>query len=121
MTKIITAFGFLLVLSLFTVGVSSGLLQQVEAQRASDSDMQCRSGQVLVYHYNMRQFKCTSQSGAAQWVQHGIAEIVGSPETKVEGMEIVDKAEFASGSEEKIRKAEIEALFAKLVEQFYLY
>ena len=115
MTKIITAFGFLLVLSLFTVGVSSGLLQQAEAQRASDADMQCRSGQVLVYHFNMRDYKCTSESGAAQWVQHGIAEIVGSPEFEAQpSSERVDKAEFASGSEEKIRKAEVEALFAKL-------
>ncbi len=114
MTKIITAFGFLLVLSLFTVGVSSGLLQQAEAQRASDSDMQCRSGQVLVYHYNMRQFKCTSESGAAQWVQHGIAEIVGSPEQKASDVEMVDKADFASGSDEKIRQEEVQALFEKM-------
>ncbi len=115
MTKIITAFGFLLVLSLFTVGVSSGLLQQAEAQRASDADMQCRSGQVLVYHFNMRDYKCTSESGAAQWVQHGIAENVGSPEFKAQpSSERVDKAEFAKSSVEKIRQEEVQALFDKL-------
>ncbi len=85
MTKTLTAFGFLLVLSLFTVGVSTGLLQNAEAQR--DADIQCRSGQVLVYHFNMRKYICTSQGGAAQWVQHGIAEIVGAPEAMDEGME----------------------------------
>ena len=74
MTKTLTVFGFLLVLSLFTVGISSGLLQNAEAQ--GDADMQCRSGQVLVYHFNMRKYICTSESGAQQWVQHGIAEIV---------------------------------------------
>ena len=114
MTKILTAFGFLLVLSLFTVGVSAGLLQQVEAQRTSESDIQCRSGQVLVYHINFRKYICTSESGAAQWVQHGIAEIIGAPETQVPGTERIDKADFASGSDEKIRIKEVEALFAKL-------
>ena len=115
MTKTITAFGFLLVLSLFTVGISSGLLQQAEAQRESDADMICRSNQVLVYHFNFRKYICTSQSGAAQWVQHGIAEIVGSPEFEAQpSTERVDKADFASASDEKIRKSEVEALFAKL-------
>ncbi len=115
MTKILTAFGFLLVLSLFTVGVSASLLQQAEAQRASDADIQCRSGQVLVYHFNMRQYKCTSESGAAQWVQHGIAEIVGSPEFEEEpSSERVDKAEFAKESGEKIRQEEVQALFEKM-------
>jgi len=84
MTKTLTVFGFLLVLSLFTVGISSGLLQNAEAQ--GDADMQCRSGQVLVYHFNMRKYICTSESGAQQWVQHGIAEIV-SPVMEEETME----------------------------------
>jgi len=114
MTKILTAFGFLLVLSLFTVGVSASLLQQAEAQRASEADIQCRSGQVLVYHINFRKYICTSESGAAQWVRHGIAEIIGAPETQVPSTERIDKAEFASGSDEKIRIKEVEALFAKL-------
>ena len=115
MTKILTAFGFLLVLSLFTVGVSASLLQQAEAQRASEADITCRSGQVLVYHFNFRKYICTSESGAAQWVQHGIAEIVGSPEFEEQpSSERVDKGDFAKQPDEKIRKAEIEALFAKL-------
>jgi len=84
MTKTLTAFGFVLVLSLFTVGVSTGLLQNAEAQE--DADIQCRSGQVLVYHFNMRKYICTSESGAQQWVQHGIAEIV-SPVMEEEAME----------------------------------
>ena len=65
MTKTLTTFGLLLVLSLFTVGFSTGLLQQAEAQRDPDMDTQCRSGQVLVYHFNFRKYICTSQSGAA--------------------------------------------------------
>ena len=114
MTKTITAFGFLLVLSLFTVGVSTGLLQQAEAQRDSDADTQCRTGQVLVYHINFRKFICTSQSGAAQWVQHGIAEIVGSPEQEASDVEMVDKSDFAKESDETTRLAEIERSLEKI-------
>ena len=122
MTKTLTTFGFLLVLSLFTVGVSTGLLQNAEAQRGPDSETQCRSGQVLVYHFNFRKYICTSQSGAAQWVQHGIAEIVGTPEAMDEGMEEamdegmerLDKADFAKSSEETTRMAEIEKILEKI-------
>jgi hypothetical protein len=68
-----------------------------------------------VYHFNFRKYICTSESGAAQWVQHGIAEIVGSPEFEEQpSSERVDKGDFAKQPDEKIRKAEIEALFAKL-------
>jgi hypothetical protein len=115
MTKTITAFGLLLVLSLFTVGVSTGLLQQAEAQRDSDADIQCRSGQVLVYHFNFRKYICTSSSGAAQWVQHSIAEIVGSPEFEEEpSTERLDKSDFAKSSPETTRMAEIEKILEKI-------
>ena len=114
MTKTLTTFGLLLVLSLFTVGVSTGLLQQAEAQRDSDADTQCRSGQVLVYHFNFRKYICTSQSGAAQWVQHGIAEVVGSPEFEAEpSTERVDKSDFAKSSPETVRMDEIQSLLEK--------
>ena len=115
MTKTLTTFGLLLVLSLFTVGVSTGLLQQAEAQRASDADMQCRSGQVLVYHFNFRKYICTSQGGANQWVQHGIAEIVGAPEFEEEpSTERVDKADFSKESPDLIRIAELEKIMEKI-------
>ncbi len=115
MTKTLTTFGLLLVLSLFTVGFSTGLLQQAEAQRDPDSETQCRSGQVLVYHFNFRKYICTSQSGAAQWVQHSIAEIVGSPEFEEEpSMERLDKADFAKESPETTRMAEIERILEKI-------
>ncbi len=114
MTKILMAFGFLLVLSLFTVGISTGLLQQAEAQRGSEADIQCRSGQVLVYHINMRKYICTSNSGAAQWVQHGIAEIVGVP-TAFPEVERLEKSDFAKTSEEKTRIAELEKIFEKIL------
>ncbi len=114
MTKTLTTFGLLLVLSLFTVGVSTGLLQQAEA-RDPDADTQCRSGQVLVYHFNFRKYICTSQGGAAQWVQHGIAEIVGSPEFEEEpSMERLDKSDFAKASDETTRMAEIERILEKI-------
>ncbi len=115
MTKTLTTFGLLLVLSLFTVGVSTGLLQQAEAQRDPDSETQCRSGQVLVYHFNFRKYICTSQGGANQWVQHGIAEIVGSPEFEEEpSTERLDKADFAKSSPETTRMAEIERILEKI-------
>ena len=114
MTKILTAFGFLLVLSLFTVGVSSGLLQQAEAQRGSEADIQCRTGMVLVYHINFRKYICTSQSGAAQWVQYGIAEIIGAP-TAFPEVERLEKSDFAKTSEEKTRVAELEKIFEKIL------
>jgi len=115
MTKTLTTFGLLLVLSLFTVGISTGLLQNAEAQRDPDSETQCRSGQVLVYHFNFRKYICTSQGGANQWVQHGIAEIVGSPEFEEEpSMERLDKADFAKSSPETTRMAEIERILEKI-------
>jgi len=115
MTKTLTTFGLLLVLSLFTVGASTGLLQNAEAQRDPDSETQCRSGQVLVYHFNFRKYICTSQSGAAQWVQHGIAEIVGSPEFEAEpSTERLDKSDFAKSSPETTRMAEIERILEKI-------
>ncbi len=115
MTKTLTTFGLLLVLSLFTVGISTGLLQNAEAQRDPDSETQCRSGQVLVYHFNFRKYICTSQGGANQWVQHGIAEIVGSPEFEEEpSTERLDKADFAKESPELTRMAEIERILEKI-------
>jgi len=111
MTKTLMAFGLLLVLSLFTVGVSTGLLQNAEAQRPSDADTQCRTGMVLVYHFNFRKFICTSQGGAAQWVQHGIAEIVGEPSDT----ERLDRADFAKSSPENVRIAELERIFEKIL------
>jgi len=102
MTKILTSFKFLLVLSLFTVGVSTGLLLYADAQ-TDDSDMQCRSGQVLVYHFNFRKYICTSESGAQQWVLHGIAEIV-SPVMEEETME--EEAMEEEAMEEKPMEGE---------------
>lgn len=116
MTKASLTFGFILVFSLFTVGLSSGLLQQVEAYptNSPDSDTQCRSGQVLVYHINFRKFICTSESGASQWVAHGIAEIVGTTPSAATGGEQMGKSDFRKSSEENTRLAELERIFEKL-------
>jgi hypothetical protein len=102
------------VFSLFTVGLSSGLLQNVEAfdSKHPDAQTQCRSGQVLVYHINFRKFICTSESGAAQWIRNGIAEVVGEPTPS--GGEQLDKSAFAKQSTEAIRKQEIADIYAKL-------
>jgi len=109
MTKASLTFGFILVFSLFTVGLSSGLLQQVEAfPRTPDADTVCRSGQVLVYHLNFRKFICTSESGAAQWIRHGIAEMVGESEGQT------DRAELAKSSPETIRHQEIARILQKI-------
>jgi hypothetical protein len=113
MTKATLTFGFILVFSLFTVGLSSGLLQQVEAYpRTSDADTQCRTGQVLVYHINFRKFICTSESGAAQWIQHGIAEMVGAPTPS--GEKQLDKSDFAKSSAETTRYNELAKIFEKI-------
>jgi len=109
MTKASLTFGFILVFSLFTVGLSSGLLQQVEAfPRTPDADTVCRSGQVLVYHINFRKFICTSESGAAQWIRHGIAEMVGESEGQT------DRVDFAKSSPETIRHQEIARILQKI-------
>ncbi len=109
MTKASLTFGFILVFSLFTVGLSSGLLQQVEAfPRTPDADTVCRSGQVLVYHINFRKFICTSESGAAQWIRHGIAEMVGESEGQT------DRVDFAKSSPETIRHQEIATILQKI-------
>jgi len=115
MTKASITFGFILVFSLFTVGLSSGLLQQVEAfPRTPDSETQCRSGQVLVYHINFRKFICTSESGAAQWFRHGIAEPVGEPTPTGETQ--LDKVDFAKSSVEKTRYNELAKIFQKIAD-----
>ena len=115
MTKATLTFGFILVFSLFTVGLSSGLLQQVEAfPRSPDSETQCRAGQVLVYHINFRKFICTSESGAAQWIRHGIAEMVGTPEP-AKGMQL-EKSDFAKSSAETTRYNELAKIFQKIAD-----
>jgi len=115
MTKATLTFGFILVFSLFTVGLSSGLLQQVEAfPRTPDSETQCRTGQVLVYHLNFRKFICTSESGAAQWIRHGIAEMVG--ETTPSGEKQLEKADFAKSSAETTRYNELAKIFQKIAD-----
>jgi len=115
MTKATLTFGFILVFSLFTVGLSSGLLQQVEAfPRSPDSETQCRAGQVLVYHINFRKFICTSESGAAQWIRHGIAEMVGAPEP-AKGMQL-EKSDFAKSSAETTRYNELAKIFQKIAD-----
>ena len=117
MTKVTLTFGFILVFSLFTVGISAGLLQNAEgagpSSRTLDSEMVCRSGQVLVYHINFRKYICTSESGAAQWIKYGIAEPVevstpGGDKTQL------DKADFAKTSSEKTRLAELEKVMEKI-------
>ncbi len=116
MTKVTLTFGFILVFSLFSVGISAGLLQNAEGagptSRTPDSEMVCRSGQVLVYHINFRKFICTSESGAAQWIRHGIAEPVGVPTPS--GEKQLDKADFAKTSSEKTRLAELERVMEKI-------
>ena len=115
MTKATLTFGFILVFSLFTVGLSSGLLQQVEAYpRTPDSETTCRTGQVLVYHINFRKFICTSESGASSWIRHGIAEMVGAPEPA--GGKQLDKADFAKSSPEKERHRELAKIFQKIAD-----
>ncbi len=115
MTKATLTFGFILVFSLFTVGLSAGLLQQVEAYpRTPDSETQCRTGQVLVYHINFRKFICTSESGAAQWIRYGIAEMVGVPEP-AGGMQL-EKSDFAKSSAETTRYNEIAKIFQKIAD-----
>ncbi len=115
MTKATLTFGFILVFSLFTVGLSSGLLQQVEAYpRTIDSETTCRTGQVLVYHINFRKFICTSESGAAQWIRHGIAEMVGVAEP-AGGMQL-EKSDFAKSSAETTRYNELAKIFQKIAE-----
>jgi len=115
MTKVTLTFGFILVFSLFTVGISAGLLQNAEAAGPSaktpDSEMVCRSGQVLVYHINFRKYICTSESGAAQWIKYGIAEPAGVPSPS--GVKQLDKTDFAKTSSEKTRLAEIEKIIEK--------
>ena len=115
MTKATLTFGFILVFSLFTVGLSSGLLQQVEAYpRTLDSETTCRTGQVLVYHVNFRKFICTSESGAAQWIRHGIAEMVG--EITPSGEKQLEKSDFAKSSPETIRHQELATIFQKIAD-----
>jgi hypothetical protein len=113
MTKLTLTFGFILVFSLFTVGLSSGLLQNVEAydKKHPDSETTCRTGQVLVYHINFRKFICTSESGAASWIRHGIAEMVGETTS---GEKQLDKADFAKSSPETIRHQEIANILQKI-------
>ncbi len=112
MTKATLTFGFILVISLFTVGTTAGILQYVEAagpsSRTPDSETVCRAGQVLVYHFNQRDFICTSDTGAAQWVRHGIAEIASQPSTL--DTERIDRADFAKMSDETVRMNEIQDL-----------
>jgi len=115
MTKATLTFGFILVISLFTVGTTAGILQYVEAagpsSRTPDSEMVCRDGQTLVYHINFRKYICTSESGAAQWVKHGIAEMASQPSAP--DVERLDKADFSKMSSEKTRLAEIERIIDK--------
>lgn len=116
MTKVTLTFGFILVFSLFSVGISAGLLQNAEgvgpSSKTPDSEMVCRSGQVLVYHINFRKYICTSDSGAASWIRHGIAEPVGVPTPS--GGKQLDKADFAKTSSEKIRLGELEKVMEKI-------
>jgi len=113
MTKVTLTFGFILVISLFTVGTTAGILQNAEAagpsSRTPDSETVCRSGQVLVYHFNQRDFICTSDTGAAQWVRHGIAEIASEPSADPE-LERLDRADFSKMSDEVVRMNEIQDL-----------
>ena len=97
------------------------LIQSVEAYvdpnagRNLDADMVCRSGQVLVYHFNNRAYTCTSASGAATWAQYGIAEIVKVDGERIEPTtERVDRGDFAKRSDEAMRMAELEAIKQKV-------
>ena len=121
MTKSIQIIGILALIPLFTMGLATTfVIPSVEAytdpnaSRNLDRDMQCRSGQVLVYHFNNRAYTCTSANGAALWAQHGIAEIVMKEGERVEPTtERVDRGEFAKRSEETMRQSEIEALIER--------
>ena len=97
------------------------LVQSVEAYNAPyagknpDADVTCRSGQVLVYHLQHNQYICTSAHSAAQWVRHGIAEIVGSPEYEEQpASERMDRAEFAKKPDESMRVSELERIMQKV-------
>jgi len=122
MTKSIQIIGILAILPLFTMGLATNfLIQSVEAYvdpaagRNLDRDMVCRSGQVLVYHFNNRAYTCTSAGGAATWAQYGIAEIVKVDGERIEPTtERVDRGEFAKRSEEKMRISEIETIKQKV-------
>jgi len=65
------------------------------AGKDPDSEMTCRAGQVLVFHYNNKAYTCTSESGAALWAQYGIAEIVviGGEEIESEEPEMEETME----------------------------
>jgi len=122
MTKSIQIIGILAILPLFTMGLATNfLIQSVEAYvdpnagRNLDADMVCRSGQVLVYHFNNRAYTCTSASGAATWAQYGIAEIVKVDGERIEPTtERIDRGDFAKRSDEAMRMAELEAIKQKV-------
>ena len=124
MTKSIQIIGILAILPLFTMGLATNfLIQSVEAYvdpaagRDLDRDMVCRSGQVLVYHFNNRAYTCTSASGAATWAQYGIAEIVKVDGERIEPTtERVDRGDFAKRSEETVRAAELDAIRQKVAD-----
>ncbi len=122
MTKSLQILGILALIPLFTMGLATNFeFQSVEAYddpaagRNLDADMVCRSGQVLVYHFNNRAYTCTSANGAAQWAQYGIAEIVREDgETLEPTTERVDRGDFAKRSDEAMRKAELDAIKQKV-------
>jgi len=124
MTKSIQIIGILAILPLFTMGLATNfLIQSVEAYvdpaagRDMDRDMVCRSGQVLVYHFNNRAYTCTSASGAATWAQYGIAEIVKADGERIEPTtERIDRGDFAKRSEETVRAAELDAIRQKVAD-----
>ena len=124
MTKSLQILGILALIPLFTMGLATNFeFQSVEAYddpaagRNMDADMVCRSGQVLVYHFNNRAYTCTSANGAAQWAQYGIAEIVMADGERLEPTtERVDRGDFAKRSEEAMRQTELDAIRQKVAD-----
>jgi hypothetical protein len=87
MNNTIKYLGLLSILPFFTVVLTSNFMyDDVFAQNynKSDADTKCRTGQVLVYHFNRGNYICTSEAGAAMWVRTGQAEIVSQDTTSEE-------------------------------------
>ena len=125
MTKTLPKIGLYAVLPIVMLALASTfIIGEISAQRAADSETQCRAGQVLVFHYNRNQFICTSESGAAMWVRTGQAEMAGTPvQTDEEPTEEApapmpspreETAEVMTGAADERRQSDVERIQAKL-------
>ena len=48
-----------------------------EALRKTNSDTECREGQVVVYRFHAKDYVCVTMYTAEMWIRHGMGEITG--------------------------------------------